>query len=51
MSQQEVAESAGISVPYLSQLETNKRRGSVEVLSAIAKILKVSIENVVQIQS
>jgi DNA-binding XRE family transcriptional regulator len=51
MSQQEVAESAGISVPYLSQLETNKRRGSVEVLSAIAKILKVSIENVVQVQS
>jgi DNA-binding XRE family transcriptional regulator len=51
LSQEEVAESAGISVPYLSQLETNKRRGSVEVLSAIAKALKISIENVVSTQS
>ncbi len=51
LSQQEVAKSAGISVPYLSQLETNKRRGSVEVLSAIAKVLKVSIDNVVPTQS
>jgi DNA-binding XRE family transcriptional regulator len=51
MSQQEVAESAGISVPYLSQLETNKRRGSLEVLSAIAKILKVSIDNILTMLS
>ena len=51
LSQQEVAKSAGISVPYLSQLETNKRRGSLEVLSAIAKVLKVSIDNVVPTQS
>jgi DNA-binding XRE family transcriptional regulator len=47
MAQQEVAEKAGISVPYLSQLETNKRKGSVEVLSAVAKALKVSLEQVV----
>ncbi|MCZ2121572.1 MAG: helix-turn-helix transcriptional regulator, partial [Anaerolineales bacterium] len=39
ISQQELAEKAGISVPYLSQLETNKRTGSIEVLSAIAKTL------------
>jgi DNA-binding XRE family transcriptional regulator len=51
MSQQEVAESAGISVPYLSQLETNKRKGSLVVLSAIAKVLKVSLDNVVPMQS
>jgi DNA-binding XRE family transcriptional regulator len=47
ISQQQVAENAGISVPYLSQLETNKRKGSLEVLSAIAKVLKVSLENIV----
>lgn len=47
LSQQAVAENAGISVPYLSQLETNKRKGSLEVLSAIAKALKVSLENIV----
>lgn len=51
MSQQELAEKAGISVPYLSQLETNKRTGSVEVLSAIAKTLNVSLENIVPLQS
>jgi DNA-binding XRE family transcriptional regulator len=46
MSQQEAAENAGISVPYLSQLETNKRKGSVNVLSAIAKVLNISLENI-----
>lgn len=47
LSQQEVAEGAGISIPYLSQLETNKRKGSLNVLSAIAKILNVSLESIV----
>lgn len=50
MSQQELAEKAGISIPYLSQIETNKRTGSIEVLSAIAKTLKVSLENIVPAQ-
>ena len=47
MSLQETAEKAGISVPYLSQLETNKRKGSIDVLTAIAKVLRVSLENIV----
>jgi len=51
MSQQELAEKAGISIPYLSQLETNKRTGSIEVLSAIAKTLNVFLENIVPLQS
>ena len=51
LSQQETAENAGISVPYLSQLETNKRKGSLGVLSAIAKVLKVSLESIVPSQS
>ena len=51
MSQQELAEKAGISIPYLSQIETNKRTGSIEVLSAIAKTLNVSLENIVPSQS
>jgi DNA-binding XRE family transcriptional regulator len=50
MSQPETAEKAGISVPYLSQLETNKRKGSLDVLSAIAKVLQVSLENIVSSQ-
>jgi DNA-binding XRE family transcriptional regulator len=51
LSQQETAENAKISVPYLSQLETNKRKGSLGVLSAIAKVLKVSLECIVPTQS
>jgi DNA-binding XRE family transcriptional regulator len=51
LSQHEMAKNAGISVPYLSQLETNKRKGSLDVLSAIAKALKVSLEAIVPSQS
>jgi DNA-binding XRE family transcriptional regulator len=50
MSQQELAETAGISVPYLSQLETGKRTGTLEVLSSVAKALDVSLENIVPSQ-
>jgi DNA-binding XRE family transcriptional regulator len=44
MSQQKLADQVGISVPYLSQLETNKRKGSLEVLAAIAKELNISLD-------
>jgi len=47
ISQTDLAEQTGISVPYLSQLETNKRKGSLAVLSAIARVLKVSLETIV----
>lgn len=47
ISQQAMAELAGISVPYLSQLETGKRKGSLVVLTAIAKALKISLDDVV----
>jgi DNA-binding XRE family transcriptional regulator len=45
ISQFELAQKAGISVPYLSQLETNKRRGSMGVLSAIAKALQIPLDD------
>jgi DNA-binding XRE family transcriptional regulator len=44
LSQTELATSAGISVPYLSQLETNKREGSLRVLSALAEALNVTLD-------
>ncbi len=47
LSQQETAEKAGISVSYLSQLETNKRTGSVDVLAALANVLQVSLDSFV----
>lgn len=45
MTRKELAEQVGISVPYLAQLETNKRNGSLEILSAIARALNVTIED------
>lgn len=51
LSQQETAQKAGISVPYLSQLEKNKRKGSLNVLTAIARVLSVSLEQIVPSQA
>jgi DNA-binding XRE family transcriptional regulator len=47
MTQQEVAEKAGISKPYLSQLESGQRKGTTEVLGAVAKALNVSLDDLV----
>jgi len=47
LTQQQLAERVGISKPYLSQIETGKRTGTTEVLSAIAKALKVTLGDIV----
>lgn len=47
LTQQQLAEAVGISTPYLSQLETSKRTGSTEVLTSIAKALRVTLDEIV----
>ena len=47
LTQQQLADAAGISKPYLSQIETGKRTGTTEILSAIAKALDVSLDEIV----
>ncbi len=47
LTQQQLADKAGISKPYLSQIETGKRTGTTEILSAIAKALDVSLDEVI----
>ena len=47
LTQQQVAAQAGISKPYLSQLESGQRKGTIEVLSAIAKTLNISLDDLV----
>jgi DNA-binding XRE family transcriptional regulator len=47
LTQQQVAKTAGISKPYLSQLESGRRRGTAEVLQAVAKALNVSLDDLV----
>lgn len=46
LTQQQLADIVRISKPYLSQLEGGKRTGTTDVLSAIAKALDVSLEQV-----
>jgi DNA-binding XRE family transcriptional regulator len=46
LTQQQLADKAGISKPYLSQLESGKRRGTTEVLKRIAQALAISLEDV-----
>jgi DNA-binding XRE family transcriptional regulator len=44
LTQQELAKRTGISKPYLSQIETGKRQGTVETLRAVARALDVPLD-------
>ena len=46
LTQQQLADTVKISKPYLSQIETGKRNGTTDVLSAIAKALDISLEQI-----
>jgi len=50
LTQQQLAEAVGISKPYLSQIETGKRRGTTEVITVIAKALNVSVDELVRLE-
>jgi DNA-binding XRE family transcriptional regulator len=47
LTQQQLAEAVGISKPYLSQIENDKRSGKTEVITAIASALNVSVDELV----
>jgi DNA-binding XRE family transcriptional regulator len=47
LTQQQVADEAGISKPYLSQLESGQRKGATEVLAAVARALNVLLDDLV----
>ncbi len=44
MSVRRLAEVAGVSNPYLSQIERGLRRPSAEILQQLARALKISVE-------
>jgi transcriptional regulator with XRE-family HTH domain len=46
LTQQQLANATGISKPYLSQIETGKRKGSTEKLVAIANASHISLEDI-----
>ncbi len=47
MTQAHLVKVAEISVPYLSQLESGRRKGSTGILSTIAKALDVTLDDLV----
>lgn len=50
LTQDELAAAAGVSKPYLSQIENRKRDGSVEVLQGLATALGVPLDFLVERQ-
>lgn len=51
LTQQKLAQAAGISASYLSQIETGKREGTTAVLQAIAHALDLMLDDVVVVPS
>ncbi|TDK37366.1 transcriptional regulator [Rhizobium deserti] len=47
MTVAQLAEAVGISQPHLSDIENNKKAGSVDVLMRIAKTLRVDLDDLV----
>ncbi|SMG00345.1 helix-turn-helix domain-containing protein [Burkholderia singularis] len=48
MTQDALAAGAGISKPYLSQIETRQRVGTTDVLSKIAGVLAIPIDHLIE---
>jgi DNA-binding XRE family transcriptional regulator len=44
--QKELAEATGLAAPYISQLETGKREGTIETFKKIAAALRVDIDDI-----
>ena len=47
LTQQQLAELVGMSVPFLSQIETAKRKTSMKTMVAIAKALRVTVDDLI----
>ncbi len=48
LTQQQLAVTTGISGPYLSQIETGKRKASTKVLVSIADALQVDVDDLIR---
>jgi len=47
LTQRQLAEQAGISTSYLSQIESGQRTGTTEVLSTLAAVLNLTLDDIV----
>jgi DNA-binding XRE family transcriptional regulator len=46
MSAKDLAEATGLAAPYISQLETGKREGTLETFKKLAAALRVDIDHI-----
>lgn len=47
LTQKQLAEKAGISKSYLSQIESGRRKGTADILQAIAAVLGLTLDDIV----
>ncbi|CAN5513831.1 helix-turn-helix transcriptional regulator [soil metagenome] len=47
MSARDLAAAAGLSAPYISEIESGKKEGSISVMKKIAEALKVDLDDLV----
>jgi DNA-binding XRE family transcriptional regulator len=47
LTQQQLAEAVGISAPFLAQIETGKRKGSINVMAGLAKTLLIALDDLI----
>lgn len=47
MTQEDLANATGLSRPYITEIETGRKEGSIRALKAIADALSISLENLV----
>ena len=47
LTMKQLAEKAGVSAPFVSQIETGQREGSVETMRKLADVLKISLDDLV----
>jgi DNA-binding XRE family transcriptional regulator len=47
LNQKQLAEAAGISIPFLSQIESGKRKASTKIMVKLAKALQVMLDDLV----
>ncbi len=50
LTQEQLAQTVGISKPYLSQIESGKRKGTTDVMIAIANALELELDDIVNFQ-
>ena len=47
LTQQQIADTAGVKQSYIAQIESGKKKGSVDILSRLAEILAIDVDDLI----